>query len=348
MTDTANPPAPRPPIDAVILWVDGADPAHRVKLDAALAATGGERTPSAHSTRFNDAGEIDYCITSILRFAPWFRRIHVVCDAQVPAIVEHLRERGGTDHFNIVDHREIFRGYEQYLPTFNSLSISGMVWRIDGLADDFVYFNDDMILLRDVSPDDFFRDGKVVERGLWQQQDRATLGGQLRNWLRVFRPGRNARVGNRDSQQLSARVAGFDSRYFRLRHNPYPMRRSTMKAFLDQHPDLLEHNARHRFRSNEQFVAESVDAHLQLLHEQAIIDNRLHDVQLKPSEQRERRVRSKIAKADRDDSAAFVCVQSIEMAPPDLQQEIFDWLDRRVGRRPAVDQADIAARNASP
>ncbi len=334
MPDIITPPMPRPPIDAVVTWVDGADPVHRQKLDDALAATGKVRTPSAYSTRFNDAGEIDYCISSILRFAPWFRRIHIVCDAQVPAIVERLRASEHADRINVVAHREIFRGYEQHLPTFNSRSIISMLWRIEGLADDFVYFNDDMILLRDVLPGDFFREGKVVERGHWRQQDGTTLAGRLRHWFRAFRPGRNTRIGNLDSQQMSARVAGFDSRYFRLHHNPYPMRRSTLAAFFEQHPDLLDSNASHRFRSNEQFKTESIDSHLQLLHENAIIDNRLHVIQLKPNEQLARRVRSKISKADGDEGAAFVCVQSIELAPPDVQREIFEWLDRRVGVMP--------------
>ena len=74
-------------VDAVITWVDGADPAHRQKLDAWLAQSGMPRPATAEPTRFNDAGEIDWCIRSILRFAPWFRRIHVVVDAQTPAIL---------------------------------------------------------------------------------------------------------------------------------------------------------------------------------------------------------------------------------------------------------------------
>ena len=334
MQHAIEPHMPQQPIDAVITWVDGADPEHRQKLDAALTASGKARTPSAHSTRFSDAGEIDYCITSILRFAPWFRRIHLVCDAQLPAIVERLRVSGYADRFNIVDHREIFRGYEQHLPTFNSRSIISMLWRIEGLANDFVYFNDDMILLRNISPADFFRDGKVVERGQWRRQDKATLAGRLRNWFRPFRSGRAERVGNLDSQQLSARAAGFDKSYFRLHHNPYPMRRETLAEYFKQRPDLLDLNSCYRFRSNEQFKTESVDAHLQLLHGQAIIDNRLHVVQLKPSEQSASRVRNKIDKADRDEGAAFTCVQSIELAPPELQREIFAWLGRRVGLLP--------------
>ncbi len=319
-------------IDAVITWVDGADPAHRAKLDGWLAESGKSRPPSADRTRFNDAGEIDWCIRSILRFAPWFRKIHIVVDGQSPAILEKLRDSEYIDRFNIVDHREIFAGFEQHLPTFNSRSIISMLWRIEGLAENFVYFNDDMFLLRDVKPEDFFRDGKVVQRGLWRMQPGITVASRLLNTLKRMRGSRKQKVGNLESQQLSARIAGFDDRYYRLYHNPYPMRRSTLRTFFEMHPDLLESNCRHRLRSNEQFKTEAVATHLEFLHEDAIVDNSLHVVQLKPSEQLPARVRLKIAKADSDSSTAFVCVQSLELAPEAVQKEIVAWLDQRIGR----------------
>lgn len=372
-------------IDAVITWVDGANPAHRQKLDAWLAQSGGIRTPAADRTRFNDAGEIDWCIRSLLRFAPWFRRIHIVVDAQVPAIIDRLADSPFAGRFNIVDHREIFRGFQQHLPTFNSRSIITMLWRIEGLSDNFVYFNDDMFLLREVAPEDFFRDGKVVQRGLWRPQSgsgwlkkiaasprggnnqgrpvaargrmfddlpassacadqgaaqtpnragafaaRWSSAARAPGWLKRRREVAETRVGNLDSQQLSARLVGYADRYFRHYHNPYPMRRSTLEAFFAARPDLLERNASFRLRSNEQFKTEVVASHLELLHDNAIIDNRLHVVQLKPSEQLPMRVRRKMAKADADPNAAFVCVQSLELAPESIQNAIAQWLNRRI------------------
>ncbi|MEO7012760.1 MAG: stealth family protein [Dokdonella sp.] len=319
-------------IDAVITWVDGADPEHRKKLDSWLAQTGKTPPASADQTRFNDAGEIAWCIRSILRFAPWFRKIHIVVDGQIPEIIRRLRSSEHGDRFNIVEHHEIFAGFGQHLPTFNSRSIISMLWRIEGLAENFVYFNDDMFLLRDVNPADFFRDRKVVQRGLWKMQSRTTWSGRLLNRLKGLRGKREDKVGNLDSQQLSARIAGLEDRYYRLYHNPYPMRRSTLRDFFAKHPDLLASNCSHRLRSNEQFKTEAVATHLEFLHNSAIVDNSLHVVQLKPSEQRPARVRQKMAKADSDRSAAFVCVQSLERAPEPMQQEIIEWLDRRIGR----------------
>ncbi len=319
-------------IDAVITWVDGADPAHRARLDAWLAQCGKSRPTAADNTRFNDAGEIDWCIRSILQFAPWFRKIHIVVDGQTPAILERLRNSEYADRFNIVDHHEIFAGFEQHLPTFNSRSIITMLWRIEGLAENFVYFNDDMFLLREVKPEDFFRDGKVVQRGLWRMQAGMTWASRLLNALKRLRGSRDQKVGNLESQQLSARIAGFEDRYYRLFHNPYPMRRSTLRSFFAKHPDLLASNCSHRLRSNEQFKTEAVATHLEFLNNGAIVDNSLHVVQLKPSEQLPARVRGKIHKADSDSRAAFVCVQSLELAPESVQREIVEWLDGRIGQ----------------
>jgi hypothetical protein len=318
------------PIDAVITWVDGADPAHRRRLESWLAESGQGRPTSAQPTRFNDAGEIDYCIRSILRYAPWFRRIHIVVDAQTPAILQRLRADGHADRFRIVDHRDIFKGYEQHLPTFNSRSIISMLWRIEELAENFVYFNDDMFLLQPVQAEDFFRDGKVVQRGQWRTQAGHGWGNRVLSALKRMRGSRGEKVGNLDSQQLSARVAGFLDRYYRLYHNPYPMRRSTLRGFFAAHPDMLERNCSHRLRSNDQFKTEAVATHLEFANDCAIADNRLHVVQLKPSEQHPARVRAKMSKADTDTHAAFVCVQSLELAPAGIQREIVGWLDRRI------------------
>src|SRR5690606_9013586 len=115
----------------------------------------------------HDAGEIEYCVASILRFAPWFRRIHIVSDAQTPALVQRVRRSEWRDRIRMADHREIFRKFERHLPTFNSRSIISLLWRIPELAERFVYFNDDMALLQPVRERDFFRDGRVVLRGQW-------------------------------------------------------------------------------------------------------------------------------------------------------------------------------------
>ena len=73
------------PIDAVITWVDGNDPAHRAKRKAFLTDKAEDRSDDiGGATRFSSSGEIFFCIGSILRFAPFVRKIFIVTDCQDP------------------------------------------------------------------------------------------------------------------------------------------------------------------------------------------------------------------------------------------------------------------------
>ena len=58
----------------------------------------------------------------------------------------------------VVSHREVF-GDTGLLPTFNSQAIESRLHRIPGLAEHFLYFNDDMFMGRAVAPDLFFSPG---------------------------------------------------------------------------------------------------------------------------------------------------------------------------------------------
>ncbi|AVP99139.1 capsular biosynthesis protein [Ahniella affigens] len=322
------------PIDAVITWVDGADPRHQQRLQAYLQALGGSRPVSADPTRFNNDGELEYCLTSIFRFAPWIRTIHVVTDQQVPPLLARLAGTVYADRVRVVDHREIFAGYESVLPTFNSRAIISMLWRVPGLAEQFLYFNDDFVLLQPIQPEDFFRDGKVVLRGTWQTPSQYR---PIKRWLNALRgmiqrdPGKQ-RVRNLAAQELSAQLAGYVDRYLRLEHLPFPQRVSTLERFFAAHPEHLLHNISFRLRSGAQFKAEALALHLEARCYEAVFDHRLRTAQLKPSEQAAWRLRRKLQQADRSDRYAFACIQSLELAPPALHAEIVAWLDRRIGR----------------
>ncbi|HNT39643.1 MAG TPA: Stealth CR1 domain-containing protein [Rubrivivax sp.] len=328
---SANP--PRAPIDAVITWVDGSDPGHAAQLAHYLAGLGGARPAAAQPTRFGDDGEIDWCVASILRFAPWIRTIHIVTASQTPSLVERLRGTPQAGRVRVVDHREIFAGHEQHLPTFNSRAIITALWRIQGLAEHYIYFNDDFVLLQRLAPEDFFRDGRVVARGAWHPQTRHRPARRLLTALRRRLPNDPAlaRAGDLAAQELSARLAGFDQRFLRMEHNPFPQRRQTLERFFQQHPDLLEHNLAFRLRSSQQFKTEVLATHLELANGSALLDKRLRTLQLKPAEQWLPRLQAKVARADRDPRYAFACVQSLDLAPPRARACITEWLQQRVG-----------------
>jgi hypothetical protein len=239
-------------IDVVIAWVDGSDPKHRAKRKRYLADPGGDAKPERVATderRFSDNDEIRFCLRSIRNYAPWVRTIWLVTDNQVPAAID--RQKAERENIRIVDHREIFRGYEQLLPTFSSRAIESMLWRIEGLADRFVYFNDDMMLVGPVEPTDFFaNNGKVMLHGRWS------------NWKDQLERGNSFNGGGK---LLGAQMLGYTQElFFSSDHMNYPMLRPAMEELFDEFKPAFLANAAYRFRNREQFWPISAHDHLLL------------------------------------------------------------------------------------
>lgn len=231
-------------IDAVILWVDGSDPVLAAKRRKYSAGTQVEtKDDIAGPTRFADNGEIKWCVRSIELFAPWIRKIYIVTDGQDPQVKTEKIP------VEIVDHTVIFRGFEKYLPTFNSLSIETMLWRIPGLSDRFIYFNDDVCLISQTSPDDFFTsDGQPIIYG----SPRSRLHGAASLMLERLRHPRHPKVKYRHLMLNSARMLGKKS-FFLLEHTPHNVSREPLKEFYMKNPKAIIRNIRHRFRNINQY-----------------------------------------------------------------------------------------------
>jgi hypothetical protein len=141
----------RDAIDFVITWVDDTDPvwlADREKYRGIPAVSG--------DCRFRDWGLLQFWFRGVEKFAPWVNKVHFVTYGHLPKWLN-------TDHpkINIVKHTDYIP--EEYLPTFNSHTIELNLHRIPDLAEQFVYFNDDMFLLNAVTPEDFFKNGLPKE-----------------------------------------------------------------------------------------------------------------------------------------------------------------------------------------
>jgi hypothetical protein len=325
------------PIDAVITWVDGADPKHKAKLDAYLASIGGTRPRAASPARFNSVGEIEYCVVSLLRFAPWIRTIFIVSDQQQPEFMAKLVGTIYESRVKIIDHSVIFAGYEQHLPTFNSMSISSMLWRIPGIAERFLFLNDDFALIRSVEPSSFFRGDKVVLHGAWRTQTDHRFIKRLSNMVKRLlgdrkKNNKDERVRFIGVQENAARMLGYDHKVFQLEHNPHPWKLSTWQQYFAVNPDALEKNISFRLRSAQQFVPEGFSAHYEIKTGNAVIENTIHTMQLKPADQAILRVKLKLAQAESDSSYVFICIQSLENAQPEAFVLVIDWLDANIGR----------------
>lgn len=312
-------------IDAVITWVDGNEQAHRDKLNAYLESLG-QRPAAAHPTRFRECGELAYCLTSLLKFAPFLRKIFIVTDNQYPCVLKQLVDKELAQRLEVIDHRVIFRGYEQVLPTFNSLTIETMLWRIPDLAEHFIYFNDDVMLLQPVAAEDFFVDGKPVLRAVKQKQSRYRWSKRLRNWFAG--PPEKHNPGFKYSQERAAQRLGFARDFYRLDHTPHPLRRSTFATLFAEHPQWFIENIQHKLRHRAQFSPVALAYHWQVLQQQAVLAGLNDGMNVKPRRYPLARLERKL---NRTEGTKFACVQSLDLASPEQCALIIGWLRQRIG-----------------
>ncbi|WP_436526977.1 stealth family protein [Actinoplanes sp. HUAS TT8] len=147
------------PIDVVYTWVDGGDPDWRRRRERALAENPWVREidrEAANDSRWTSRDELRYSMRALHAFAPWVRHVHLVTDDQVPAWLDLDHPR-----LTVVDHAEIF-GDTGVRPTFNSQAVESRLHHVPGLAEHFLYLNDDVILGRPVTPDLFFTAGGLT------------------------------------------------------------------------------------------------------------------------------------------------------------------------------------------
>ena len=147
------------PIDVVFTWVDNKDPQWQQKYQQANQQTDVLEKAALYSNdtaRFTNHNELYYSVHSVQKFMPWVRRIFIVTDAQTPPWLAAFP----SGNITIIDHKEIID--HQYLPTFNSHVIEANLYKIPDLSEDFIYFNDDVFVARELVPEHFFRQNGVA------------------------------------------------------------------------------------------------------------------------------------------------------------------------------------------
>lgn len=234
-------------IDFVILWVDGNDEKHKrlreQYLPNDIKRSVNDAEQSTGDNRFLQHDELRFCLRSIKRYAPWYRKIWLVTDRQSPSFLdEALLEQ---DNIYIVDHRDIFVGKESYLPTFNTRAIASQIDNIPGLSEKFIYGNDDFMLGADTSTS-FFFDGHIPK--IWGEWTNEGIEG-----------------GNTLFQQgmiNAQRLFGQDcDQYIHVSHGFQPITKDIMSRLKTKYPKAFEINLSYRFRHRSQFIIESLVNH---------------------------------------------------------------------------------------
>ena len=135
-------------MDVVITYVNGLDPVWKAEYEKIVGKP-------LMQKRFRDWGTLRYLLRGIQACLPFVRNVWLVVssESQVPDWVNKKQ-------LHVVLHKDIIPS--ELLPVFNSCTIEMFLHRIPGLAEEYLYFNDDMFPLALCREEDFFCDGKGV------------------------------------------------------------------------------------------------------------------------------------------------------------------------------------------
>ena len=247
------------PIDFVIPWVDGNDPAWQAERAKYSNDSGDSRI-----VRFRDWGTLPYWFRGVEKFAPWVNKVHFITWG-------HLPEWLNTEHpkLNIVNHKDYIP--EKYLPTFSANPIELNIHRIDGLAEHFVYFNDDTFITRPIKETDFFKNGLPCDTAVFAPANLFYPDNNIPLPENVFSMGFNdimvinyhfnkkevlkkywnkffslkyGKVGISSFLQLPYRqIYGFY-----VHHLPSAFRKSMLDLVWQENPEIMDHTCQNKFR----------------------------------------------------------------------------------------------------
>lgn len=223
------------PIDLVYTWVDGADPEHRARRDRYLALENrqGVHESAIAEARWRDRDELRYALRSVEQNAGWIRTIWIVTEDQVPSWLDTSNPR-----VKVVSSRDIFVN-QGLLPTFNSHAVEAQLHHIDGLAEHYLYSNDDYFFGRPVRAEQFFAANGLAR--IFRATSKIDVGPPRPEDRPIIAAHKNHRA-------IFERDFGVTITY-RLKHAVAAQRRSVMYEIEERYPDEFARTVGARFRS---------------------------------------------------------------------------------------------------
>lgn len=250
------------PIDFVILWVDMNDSKWQ-KDFAQFANTKQSDKYSTNNVRFRDNGFLRYWFRGVERFAPWVNKIHFVTCGQKP-------EWLNTDNpkLNLINHKDIIP--QEFLPTFNSGVIERYIHKIPNLSEHFVYFNDDFYIIKNISPERFFKNGLPCDIATFQYNPSwAPYYVMLKNNIRIINSRFDKKIIlKRDHDKWFHKGYGSRGRMtyllkpydkfitLRVHHNAQPYLKQSFEEAWNYAGAELTRTSRNRFRDKSDYTHE--------------------------------------------------------------------------------------------
>lgn len=245
-------------IDFVIPWVDDTEQCwkeERSKYDYTKEEDG-------KAVRFRNWDNLKYWFRGVEKYAPWVRKIHLITCGHIPEWIDVNHPK-----LNIVRHEDYIP--KQFLPTFNSHTIELNMHRIEGLSEHFVYFNDDIFLLKPLQKKDFFENGKPCDMLAFQppvaNPDNPVMSHVLLNNILVLSKYVNKRENVKQNPGNYFKI-GYPPLYFFYNllellfplftglytvHGPAPFCKKTFVDMWEMETELLTTTCSHRFRNQQ-------------------------------------------------------------------------------------------------
>lgn len=220
------------PIDVVITWVDDSTPGYHEMLKAHATAA-----PDLDPARTRDNLDLlRFNLRTLERHAPWVNRVILfTCRPQVPAWLQTSHPR-----LTVVHHDEVIPA--ALLPTFNSFAIISHLHLIPGLSDTFLYLEDDMLLMKDVSIADFLApDGRPL---VFEQQTATPRLDTIRN-PQTESPWNLALA---EANRLLDAAFGLRRRGY-VNHVPLLIDKAAWRNMMERFPQAFDATRRSRFRA---------------------------------------------------------------------------------------------------
>lgn len=246
-------------IDIIITWVDGNDPDWKKEKNTALKAEMNIDDSVAAEVRYRDWDNLQYIFRGIERFMPWVRKIHFVTWGHLPEWLDINAPK-----LHIVKHSDFIP--KRYLPTFNSNTIELNLHRIPGLTERFINFNDDMFVIKETRPEDFFEKGLPKDMACISPQpiQRSVIANielnnlklinshfskknvikNKRKWIKPFQYGQYT-LRTIIFLQFSSIIGIFEP------HLPFSYLRSVINDVWEKEYKELDHTCQHKFRTVE-------------------------------------------------------------------------------------------------
>ena len=247
-------------IDCVIPWVDGSD-TEWIKKKNNYLGDYDKQNQDAGDDRYRDFGTLKYLFRGIEKYMPWIRNVVLVTNGQRPEWLNVSCPR-----LLLIDHTDFIPN--KYLPTFSSHPIELNLHRISGLSENFIYFNDDIFVLKKTEEKDFFKNGLPCDAAVL---DAITLD-RYGKAFGFYIPLNDIEVINRNFDKKACirnnRWKYYNLKYgrdlirticlipwnhftgFHVFHLPCSLKKSVLEELWEKEYEVLDRTCRNKFRNS--------------------------------------------------------------------------------------------------